>query len=122
MKLRYVSWSDETARSLIREWDLENRAKRRILMRLFLKRYDRTIVPPLQAQLGTDAHLLFARITSSLKLTYSLSFEVSLHLKCVGIFLRSDARDEFLDEFVDSGGLITTLDILSKENRPLDVI
>ena len=69
--------------------------------------------PQLEREYGNGASLLLARLSAWLRLTYLLGLGVHSLLSAISIFVAASSGSRFLTEFIETGGVITVLDILA---------
>ncbi|KAK5870136.1 hypothetical protein PBY51_024796 [Eleginops maclovinus] len=74
----------------------------------FLREWDRG-----DSRFAQVSSLFLARITTWIRLTYMFGTFLGLQLKAIGIFLSASNHDQYLMEFLEDGGVLTLLDILS---------
>jgi hypothetical protein len=69
--------------------------------------------PQLERELNNGASLFLARISAWLRLTYLLGYDLALQLTAINIFVSASSGNRFLTEFLEVGGILTVLDILT---------
>ena len=100
-------------RHQLRSWDKGDRTTRTKMLQAFIERHSEETGPQLENYYGNGASLLLTRIAAWLKLSYAEGVALNLQLESIRIFLTAANGTRFLAEFVDFGGLITILDLLS---------
>ena len=100
-------------RKQLRSWDKGDRTTRVKMLEEFIERHSNETGPQLEKYYGNGASLFLTRISAWLKLTYGESIALNQQLEAVSIFLTSANGTRYLAEFVDFGGLLTLLDLLS---------
>lgn len=93
-------------------WDKGNRAVREKILRDFIANNRNKTGPQLEREFGNGASLFLTRITAWLRLTYLLGNNLSLQLQAISIFISASSGRRFLAEFLEVGGILTTLEIL----------
>lgn len=69
--------------------------------------------PQLEKELNNGASLFLTRVSAWLRLTYLLGYDLALQLKALTIFVSSASGNRFLTEFLEVGGILTVLEILT---------
>uniref|UniRef100_A0A8C7X114 Armadillo like helical domain containing 1 n=1 Tax=Oryzias sinensis TaxID=183150 RepID=A0A8C7X114_9TELE len=100
------------ALDFLRRWDRGDGPVRVHLLRSFLNRNARKTFYELEVDLAQTASLLLARITVWMRVSYPAGF-LALQLKALGIFLSASNHDQYLMEFLQGGGVVILLDVLS---------
>ncbi|XP_010766663.1 adenine DNA glycosylase, partial [Notothenia coriiceps] len=103
--------------TFLREWDRGDSRVRGRMLTAFLSRNPGRRLCDLELQLAQVSSLFLARITTWTRLTYMFGTFLGLQLKAIGIFLSSSNHDQYLMEFLEDGGVLTLLDILSHSQR-----
>ncbi|XP_059197136.1 armadillo-like helical domain containing protein 1 [Centropristis striata] len=99
--------------SFLREWDRGDRTVRSRMLNTFLTQNKGKTFYELELQFAQVASLFLARLTTWMRLTYMFGTFLGLQLKAIGIFLSASSHDQYLMEFLEDGGVLTLLDILS---------
>ncbi|XP_044056354.1 armadillo-like helical domain containing protein 1 isoform X1 [Siniperca chuatsi] len=99
--------------SFLREWDRGDRTVRSRMLDTFLTQNTGKTFYELELEFAQVASLFLARLTTWMRLTYMFGTFLGLQLKAIGIFLSSSSHDQYLMEFLEDGGVLTLLDILS---------
>ncbi|XP_029285042.1 armadillo-like helical domain containing protein 1 [Cottoperca gobio] len=99
--------------SLLREWDRGDRTVRSRMLNTFLTHNTGKTFHELELEFAQVASLFLARLTTWMRLTYMFGTFLGLQLKAIGIFLSASSHDQYLMEFLEDGGVLTLLDILS---------
>ncbi|XP_034002546.1 LOW QUALITY PROTEIN: armadillo-like helical domain containing protein 1 [Trematomus bernacchii] len=112
--------------TFLREWDRGDSRVRGRMLTAFLSRNPGRRLCDVELQLAQVSSLFLARITTWTRLTYMFGTFLGLQLKAIGIFLSASNHDQYLMEFLDDGGVLTLLDILShsqsKEEQKLEAL
>jgi hypothetical protein len=69
--------------------------------------------PQLEKELNNGASLFLTRISAWLRLTYLLGYNLALQIKALTIFISAASGNRFLTEFLEVGGILTVLEILT---------
>ncbi|XP_034079337.1 armadillo-like helical domain containing protein 1 isoform X1 [Gymnodraco acuticeps] len=99
--------------TFLREWDRGDSRVRGRMLTAFLSRNPGRRLCDVELQLAQVSSLFLARITTWTRLTYMCGTFLGLQLKAIGIFLSASNHDQYLMEFLEDGGVLTLLDILS---------
>ncbi|XP_035509688.1 armadillo-like helical domain containing protein 1 [Morone saxatilis] len=99
--------------SFLREWDRGDRTVRSRMLNTFLTQNTGKTFYELELEFAQVASLFLARLTTWMRLTYMFGTFLGLQLKAVGIFLSASSHDQYLMEFLEDGGVLTLLEILS---------
>ncbi|XP_051234005.1 armadillo-like helical domain containing protein 1 [Dicentrarchus labrax] len=99
--------------SFLREWDRGDRTVRCRMLNTFLTQNTGKTFYELELEFAQVASLFLARLTTWMRLTYMFGTFLGLQLKAVGIFLSASSHDQYLMEFLEDGGVLTLLEILS---------
>lgn len=102
----------------LKHWDGGDRNTRIKMLEDFILRHALEHGPQLERYYGNGASLLLTRISAWLRLTYVQGFALEQQLKAVSIFLTAANGTRYLAEFVEFGGLLTILDLLSLREVP----
>ncbi|UPQ98189.1 armadillo-like helical domain-containing protein [Chloropicon primus] len=100
-------------RHQLRSWDKGDRTTRTKMLDEFISRHADETGPQLEKYYGNGASLFLTRISAWLKLTYLEGIALNKQLEAVSIFLSAANGTRYLAEFVDFGGLLSILDLLS---------
>lgn len=96
--------------ALIKEWDSASRSHRVNILTKFVRQYRTSTGADLERDLGPSAMLFCMRITTWLRLSYTLCYELSIQLTALSLFLQGQ---RFLTTFMETGGLLVVIDILT---------
>ncbi|XP_038595336.1 armadillo-like helical domain containing protein 1 isoform X1 [Micropterus salmoides] len=99
--------------SFLREWDRGDRTVRGRMLNTFLHTNTGKTFYELELEFAEVASLFLARLTTWMRLTYMFGTFLGLQLKAIGIFLSASSHDQYLIEFLEDGGVLTLLHILS---------
>ncbi|XP_034565108.1 armadillo-like helical domain containing protein 1 [Notolabrus celidotus] len=99
--------------SFLREWDRGDRTVRGRLLNTFLIQNTGKTFYELELEFAQVASLFLARVTTWMRLTFMFGTFLGLQLKAIGVFLSASSHDQYLVEFVEDGGVLTLLEILS---------
>ncbi|XP_006810425.1 armadillo-like helical domain containing protein 1, partial [Neolamprologus brichardi] len=99
--------------SFLREWDRSDMRVRGRMLSTFVTQNTGKTFYELELEFAQVASLFLARLTTWMKLTYMLGTFLGLQLKALGIFLSASCHDQYLMNFLEDGGVLTLLDILS---------
>lgn len=99
--------------SFLREWDRGDMRFRGRMLSTFVTQNTGKTFYELELEFAQVASLFLARLTTWVKLTYMLGTFLGLQLKALGIFLSASCHDQYLMNFLEDGGVLTLLDILS---------
>lgn len=99
--------------SFLREWDRGDMRVRGRMLSTFVTQNTGKTFYELELEFAQVASLFLARLTTWMKLTYMLGTFLGLQLKALGIFLSASCHDQYLMNFLEDGGALTLLDILS---------
>jgi hypothetical protein len=112
-KLLLPSCSNSYLFQLTKTWDKGSRAVREKILKEFVQSMQNATGPQLERELNNGASLFLTRISSWLRLTYLLGYDIALQLSAVTIFISAASGNRFLTEFLEVGGLLTVLEILT---------
>jgi hypothetical protein len=98
---------------LTRTWDKGSRQVRERILKEFVGSMQNATGPQLEKELNNGASLFLTRISAWLRLTYLLGYDLSLQLSAIIIFISAASGTRFLTEFIEVGGLLTVLEILT---------
>ncbi|KAH6584869.1 hypothetical protein BASA61_007237 [Batrachochytrium salamandrivorans] len=90
-----------------------NRAVRGKILREFVSSNDKKTGPQIEKEFSNGASLFLTRISAWLRLTYLLSYDLALQLRAITIFVSASSGSRFLSEFLEVGGILTVLEILT---------
>lgn len=82
-------------------------------MREFISAMTNATGPQLEKELDNGASLFLTRISAWLRLTYLLGQDLVLQLKAVTVFVSAASGNRFLTEFLEVGGILTVLEIVT---------
>ncbi|MCI4380510.1 hypothetical protein PGIGA_G00240760 [Pangasianodon gigas] len=97
------------------EWDRGNKSTRTRLLEKFLQENTGKTSPELELEFAQAASLFLARITAWMRLTYMFSTCLHLQLRALGVFLSAASNRRYLMEFLEVGGVMTLLEIISQK-------
>ncbi|MED6263644.1 hypothetical protein CHARACLAT_006603 [Characodon lateralis] len=106
--------------SFLREWDRGGSTVRCRMVNSFLGKNTGKSLYELELEFADVASLFLARLTTWMRLTYMQGTFLGLQLKAIGIFLSASCHDQYLMEFLDDGGVLTLLVILSQSETNED--
>ncbi|KAI8901105.1 armadillo-type protein [Globomyces pollinis-pini] len=98
---------------LIKTWDKGNRAVRERILQEFVASNQHATGPQLERELNNGASLFLTRISAWLRMTYLLGHDLALQLRAITVFIASASGNRFLTEFLEVGGILTVLEILT---------
>ncbi|KAG7235706.1 hypothetical protein INR49_002336 [Caranx melampygus] len=99
--------------SFLREWDRGDRAVRCRMLSSFLRQHTGKSCYELECEFAQVSSLFLARLTTWMRLTYMFGTLLGLQLKAIRVYLSASGHDQYLVEFLEDGGVLTLLDILS---------
>ncbi|KAF0042165.1 hypothetical protein F2P81_005697 [Scophthalmus maximus] len=99
--------------SFLREWDRGDRTVRGRMLNTFLSQHKGKSFCELECEFAQVSSLFLARLTTWMRLTYMFGTCLGLQLSAIGIFLSASGHDQYLVEFLEDGGVLTLLDVLS---------
>ncbi|XP_016897279.1 armadillo-like helical domain containing protein 1 [Cynoglossus semilaevis] len=99
--------------AFLREWDRGDNTVRSRILKTFLTQSSEKTFYQLECEFAQISSLFLARLTTWMRLTYMFGTHLGLQLKSVQVFLSASGHDQFLMEFLEDGGVLTLLDILS---------
>ncbi|XP_022615323.1 uncharacterized protein C1orf228 homolog [Seriola dumerili] len=99
--------------SFLREWDRGDTTVRSRMLNTFLSQNAGKSFYELECEFAQVSSLFLARLTTWTRLTYMFGTFLGLQLKAIRIFLSASGHDQYLMEFLEDGGVLTLLDILS---------
>ncbi|XP_053708998.1 armadillo-like helical domain containing protein 1 isoform X1 [Synchiropus splendidus] len=100
----------------LREWDRGSDAARKRMLDSFVRQNSGNSSGDLELHFSHVSSLFLARLSTNLRLTCMFGAYLGLQLRAVEIFLRATDHDQYRREFVEHGGVLTLLDILSLTN------
>ncbi|XP_071952021.1 armadillo-like helical domain containing protein 1 [Antedon mediterranea] len=98
--------------SLLQQWDKGSKTVRAQILTDFIANNQNKTGPELEAEFAQAASLFFTRLTAWLRLTYMIGTCLKLQLQAINIFVSSSSGHKFLSEFMEVGGVLTSLEIL----------
>ncbi|XP_040896713.1 armadillo-like helical domain containing protein 1 [Toxotes jaculatrix] len=99
--------------NFLREWDRGDRTVRSRMLNTFVTQNTGKTFYELECEFAQVSSLFLARLTTWMRLTYMFGTFLGLQLRAVRIFLSASSHDQYLMEFLEDGGVLTLLDILS---------
>ncbi|KAK2835650.1 hypothetical protein Q5P01_016134 [Channa striata] len=99
--------------SFLREWDRGDDPVRSLMLNHFVTQNSGKTFYELELQFAQVASLFLARLTTWMRLTYMFGTYLGIQLKAIRIFLSTLSHDQYLMEFLEDGGVLTLMDILS---------
>ncbi|MCJ8734620.1 hypothetical protein PDJAM_G00237360 [Pangasius djambal] len=97
------------------EWDRGNKSTRTRMLEKFLQENTGKTSPELELEFAQASTLFLARITAWMRLTYMFSTCLHLQLRALGVFLSAASNRRYLMEFLEVGGVMTLLEIISQK-------
>ncbi|KAI9149707.1 hypothetical protein H9P43_009886 [Blastocladiella emersonii ATCC 22665] len=94
-------------------WDRGSRRVRERLLEDFVENCKHMTGPQLERELGLGASLFLTRVTAWLRLTYLLNYNLAVQMEAIGIFLSASGGTRYLSEFLEIGGALTLLEMIS---------
>eukprot|EP00232_Nephroselmis_pyriformis_P019006 CAMPEP_0182893660 /NCGR_PEP_ID=MMETSP0034_2-20130328/24609_1 /TAXON_ID=156128 /ORGANISM="Nephroselmis pyriformis, Strain CCMP717" /LENGTH=319 /DNA_ID=CAMNT_0025027415 /DNA_START=35 /DNA_END=991 /DNA_ORIENTATION=+ len=110
-----------TLETILRKWDRANKVQRQKIMASFVARNAHKSGPQLEREYGNGASLFLTRVSAWLRITYLVGYAVAEALQVISIFVEASSGHRFLTEFIEVGGLVTVMDILSVPTLAPDV-
>lgn len=98
--------------NLLQEWDRGSKPVRKTILQDFIAQNYNKTGPELEAEFAQAASLFLTRLTAWLRLTYMIGTCLNEQLKALQIFLSASSGHKFLAEFLEVGGILTSLEIL----------
>ena len=86
-----------------------------MILREFIASNADSTAPELDRDLNNGGSLFLIRISAWLRLTFLLGYDLVLQLKSIRIFVGAISGSRFLEEFLEIGGVLTVLDILTAQ-------
>ena len=108
-----ASGGSSIGQSLSQSWDKGSRTQRIQLLSNLIQKHSQSTTSELEEDLGPAALLLFTRITTWLRLTYQLGYELSVQLTAISLFLQGQ---RFVSAFAETGGIQLLTDLLCHTN------
>ena len=108
----------EDVLTMLHEWDNTNRDRRKNICNDFIKTCGGKTAPDLEASLAQGGSLLLARLAAYLRISYMHNPYVPEVLNAIGVFLKAAGGGEFAREFVEVGGILTLIEIISLRQAP----
>lgn len=102
-----------TAQPLTQKWDKGSRVQRIEILSKLVQKHRNSTTSELEDDLGPAALLLFTRITTWLRLTYQLGYELSVQLTAISLFLQGQ---RYVSTFAETGGIQLLTDLLCHTN------
>ncbi|KAJ1502656.1 hypothetical protein HMI54_008838, partial [Coelomomyces lativittatus] len=99
---------------LASSWDRGSRTIREKILEEFIRSCKYKTAPQLELELSNGASLFLTRITSWLRLTFLLNYNISLQIEAITIFTSSSGGSQFLSEFIEIGGVLTLIEIITQ--------
>ncbi|XP_053536551.1 armadillo-like helical domain containing protein 1 isoform X1 [Ictalurus punctatus] len=96
------------------EWDRGNKSTRTRMLQKFLQENTGKTSPELELEFAQASSLFLTRITAWMRLTYMFGTCLHLQLKALGVFLSAASNYRYLMEFLEVGGVMTLLEIISQ--------
>ncbi|XP_047655842.1 armadillo-like helical domain containing protein 1 isoform X2 [Tachysurus fulvidraco] len=96
------------------EWDRGNKSTRMRMLQNFLQENTGKTSPELELEFAQAASLFLTRIMAWMRLTYMFSTCLQLQLRALGVFLSAASNHQYLLEFLEVGGVMTLLEIISQ--------
>ncbi|KAI9218662.1 hypothetical protein BC828DRAFT_387989 [Blastocladiella britannica] len=94
-------------------WDRGSRSVRERILEDFIATCKHKTGPQLERELSLGASLFLTRISAWLRLTYLLQYNLELQMDAIGIFLSASGGGRYLSEFLEIGGALTLLEMIS---------
>lgn len=99
--------------ALFKEWDKGNEVVRKKILTGFIEQSKNKTGPELEQDFAEGASLMLIRLTAWLRLTYMFGSALTEQLESIEIFLSASSGHRFMTEFIEVGGILTLLDIIS---------
>ncbi|OAF70566.1 hypothetical protein A3Q56_01654 [Intoshia linei] len=118
-------------RSKLDIWDNASRLKRMDILNSFMKEYEEKVITELESSFENAASLFFTRIVTWIRLTYMCGDKIFydknsksrnnktylfIQLKAIKIFFMSTYGNEYIEQFISMGGVLTLLEIVNLKN------
>ncbi|XP_039984967.1 armadillo-like helical domain containing protein 1 [Xiphias gladius] len=97
----------------LRDWDRGDRTARSRMLNTFMAQNKGKTFHELECEFALASSLFLARLTTWMRLTYMFGTFLGLQLRAIRIFLSASGQDQYLMEFLEDGGVLTLLKILS---------
>ncbi|KAK3275545.1 hypothetical protein CYMTET_16328 [Cymbomonas tetramitiformis] len=104
----------------LKVWDKGSRSSRLKMLGEFVARARHKTGPQLEMDYGNGASLFLARISAYLRLTYLLGHSTAALLDAISIFVSASSGNRFLTQFIEVGGVVTVLDVLTIPRLPVE--
>ncbi|KNE61295.1 hypothetical protein AMAG_07036 [Allomyces macrogynus ATCC 38327] len=98
---------------LATSWDRGSKSVRERILSDFIHSCRLKTGPQLEQELGLGASLFLTRISAWLRLTYLLNYNLAMQMEAISIFLSAAGGSRFLNEFLEIGGVLTLLEMIS---------
>ncbi|KAJ3372974.1 hypothetical protein GGF31_001511 [Allomyces arbusculus] len=98
---------------LATSWDRGSKSVRERILNDFIHSCRLKTGPQLEQELGLGASLFLTRISAWLRLTYLLNYNLAMQMEAISIFLSAAGGSRFLNEFLEIGGVLTLLEMIS---------
>lgn len=100
---------------MLKAWDSASRATRTRILGVFLAQHSQSTAPALETFFSNGASLFLNRLSAHLRLTYLLDDPRSLRtqLQAIRAFVGAAGGQRFMVEFIEVGGALTVLEILT---------
>lgn len=99
--------------ALFKEWDKGDQVVRKKFLAGFIEQNQNKTGPELEQEFAEGASLMLVRLTAWLRLTYMFGSALTEQLQSIEIFLSASGGHKFITEFIEVGGILTLLDIIS---------
>ncbi|XP_053360919.1 armadillo-like helical domain containing protein 1 [Clarias gariepinus] len=96
------------------KWDQGNKSTRMRMLQKFLNDNTGKTSPELELEFAQASSLFLTRITAWMRLSYMFSTCLHLQLRALGVFLSAASNHRYLMEFLEVGGVMTLLEILTQ--------
>ncbi|XP_051480543.1 armadillo-like helical domain containing protein 1 [Apus apus] len=96
----------------LQEWDSAHTVARSHILDNFIKSNEGKTEPELELEFSQGGSLFLARLTVWLRMSYMYSTCLRKVFKSIGIFLSAASGHRYLTEFLETGGVLTLLEIL----------
>lgn len=107
--------------TILSVWDSGTPAARNEILLKFIANSKGKTATELDQEFGLAASLFLSRISAWLRLTYLIGTYVGTQLQALHVFVASTSGHEFMEEFIEVGGILTLLEIISlKQSKESD--
>lgn len=107
--------------NLLSNWDSSSPAQRNDILTKFILNSKGKTATELDQEFGLAASLFLSRISAWLRLTYLIGTHVGSQINAIYVFVASTGGHEFMEEFIEVGGILTLLEIISlKQSKEED--